>query len=83
MFQMAAEIAQSHHEWWDGSGYPYGHRVDSIALSGRIVSVADVYDALCSKRPYKRSWSRVESARFVSPDAAASSTPTSSTPSSS
>jgi putative two-component system response regulator len=65
MFQMAAEIAQSHHEWWDGSGYPLGIAHNSIAVAGRIVTVADVYDALCSKRPYKRAWSQVESARFV------------------
>jgi putative two-component system response regulator len=65
MFQMAAEIAQSHHEWWDGSGYPLGISHQSIAVAGRVVTVADVYDALCSKRPYKRAWSRVESARFV------------------
>ena len=65
MFQMAAEIAQSHHEWWDGSGYPLGISGSSIALSGRIVSIADVYDALCSKRPYKRAWHAEEAARFV------------------
>ena len=65
MFQMAAEIAQSHHEWWDGGGYPLGIRGTSIALSGRIVSVADVYDALCSERPYKRPWPPEEAARFV------------------
>lgn len=65
MFQMAAEIAQSHHEWWDGSGYPLGIQRTSIAAAGRIVSVADVYDALCSKRPYKRAWARGEAARFV------------------
>ncbi len=65
MFQMAAEIAQSHHEWWDGSGYPLGITASSIALSGRIVSIADVYDALCSKRPYKRAWHPEEAARFV------------------
>ncbi|HEY5662789.1 MAG TPA: HD domain-containing phosphohydrolase [Ilumatobacter sp.] len=65
MFQMAAEIAQSHHEWWDGSGYPLGIGHSSIALSGRIVAIADVYDALCSKRPYKRAWGKEESARFV------------------
>jgi putative two-component system response regulator len=65
MFQMAAEIAQSHHEWFDGSGYPLGISRGSIALTGRIVSIADVYDALCSKRPYKRAWAREESARFV------------------
>ena len=65
LFQMAAEIAQSHHEWWDGSGYPLGISGSSIALSGRIVSIADVYDALCSKRPYKRAWHTEEAARFV------------------
>ncbi len=65
MFQMAAEIAQSHHEWWDGSGYPLGINHTSIALTGRIVSIADVYDALCSKRPYKRAWPKEEAARFV------------------
>ena len=65
LFQMAAEIAQSHHEWWDGSGYPLGISQSSIALSGRIVSIADVYDALCSKRPYKRAWVPDEAARFV------------------
>ncbi len=65
LFQMAAEIAQSHHEWWDGSGYPLGIQRSSIATTGRIVSVADVYDALCSRRPYKRAWSPLESARFI------------------
>ena len=65
MFQMAAEIAQSHHEWWDGSGYPLGISHTSIALTGRIVSVADVFDALCSRRPYKRAWAMDEAARFV------------------
>lgn len=65
MFQMAAEIAQSHHEWWDGRGYPLGLSQTSIALTGRIVAAADVYDALSSKRPYKRAWGRAEAARFV------------------
>jgi putative two-component system response regulator len=65
LFQMAAEIAISHHEWWDGSGYPYGHRAESIALSGRIVALADVFDALCSRRAYKRAWPMGEAARFI------------------
>jgi putative two-component system response regulator len=65
LFQMAAELAQSHHEWWDGSGYPLSLTGSSIALTGRIVAVADVYDALCSKRPYKRAWPKDEAARFV------------------
>jgi HD-GYP domain-containing protein (c-di-GMP phosphodiesterase class II) len=65
LFQMAAEVAQTHHEWWDGSGYPLGISNQSIALTGRIVAVADVFDALCSKRPYKRAWAKEEAARFV------------------
>ena len=65
MFQMAAEVAQSHHEWWDGSGYPLGISHGSIALTGRIVAIADVFDALCTKRPYKRAWAKEEAARFV------------------
>lgn len=50
---MAQEIALSHHEHWDGHGYPEGLSGTSIPLSGRIVAVADVYDALTSRRPYK------------------------------
>jgi putative two-component system response regulator len=50
---MAKEIALSHHEKWDGSGYPYQFAGDLIPLSARIVSIADVYDALRMKRPYK------------------------------
>jgi putative two-component system response regulator len=71
LFQMAAEIAQSHHEWWDGSGYPLGIQRASIAATGRIVAVADVYDALCSRRPYKRAWAPVEAARFITSGRAA------------
>ena len=65
LFQLAAEIAISHHEWWDGSGYPYGQRGEVIALSGRIVALADVFDALCSRRAYKRAWPMGEAARFI------------------
>lgn len=59
---LAAEIAESHHERWDGSGYPRGLKGEAIPLSGRIVAVADVFDALVSERPYKQAWS-LESAR--------------------
>jgi HD-GYP domain-containing protein (c-di-GMP phosphodiesterase class II) len=51
--RMAAEIALSHHERWDGTGYPFGLAADDISLAARIVAVADVYDALTSKRVYK------------------------------
>ncbi|PCJ61311.1 MAG: hypothetical protein COA79_06940 [Planctomycetota bacterium] len=54
---MAKEIALSHHEKWDGSGYPNGLKKDDIPLSGRIVALADVYDALRSERAYKPSFS--------------------------
>ena len=55
---MAAEIATCHHEKYDGSGYPLGMRRDEIPLSARITAVADVFDALVSRRPYKEPWSR-------------------------
>jgi putative two-component system response regulator len=54
--RLAAEIAISHHEHWDGAGYPNHSRGDGIPISGRIVAVADVFDALVSVRPYKRAW---------------------------
>jgi putative two-component system response regulator len=54
--RLAAEIAESHHERWDGTGYPKGLRGEAIPLSGRIVAVADVFDALVTERPYKAAW---------------------------
>jgi len=56
ILQAAASIAISHHEKYDGSGYPFGVVGDAIPLFGRIVAVADVFDALTSERPYKRAW---------------------------
>lgn len=55
--KMAREIAESHHEKWDGSGYPMGLKGKNIPLSGRIVNLADIYDALRQKRVYKPSFS--------------------------
>lgn len=57
---MAADIAQGHHEWYGGGGYPSGAAGEAIKLSARIVAVADVYDALRNARPYKRAWTRRE-----------------------
>jgi putative two-component system response regulator len=56
LVRLAAEIAVSHHERWDGGGYPAGLSHDHIPLSGRITAVADVCDALLSDRPYKKAW---------------------------
>lgn len=57
MLQLAAEIAYSHHERFDGTGYPNGLKGEAIPLAGRIVAVADVFDALTNVRPYKQAWS--------------------------
>jgi putative two-component system response regulator len=57
ILKLAAEIALTHHERWDGGGYPRGLKGEEIPLSGRIAAVADVFDALTSLRPYKRAWS--------------------------
>jgi putative two-component system response regulator len=56
VLRMAEQIALTHHEWWDGSGYPVGLEGQAIPLSGRIVALADVFDALTHARPYKRAW---------------------------
>lgn len=56
LLRLAREIALSHHEKWDGSGYPHGLAGEAIPQSGRIVAVADVFDALTSARPYKKAW---------------------------
>jgi diguanylate cyclase (GGDEF)-like protein len=55
-YDVAREVAHCHHERWDGSGYPRGLAGEEIPLAARIVSVADVYDALTSARPYKNAW---------------------------
>jgi putative two-component system response regulator len=57
LLEMAEQIALTHHEKWDGSGYPSGLAGDAIPIAGRIVAVADVFDALTHSRPYKPAWS--------------------------
>jgi putative two-component system response regulator len=56
LIRLAEEIALTHHERWDGGGYPAGLAGEDIPLSGRIVAVCDVFDALVSRRPYKEPW---------------------------
>lgn len=65
LLAMARNIAASHHERWDGTGYPAGLRADAIPLEARIVSVADVYDALTSRRVYKPPMPHEEAIRII------------------
>jgi putative two-component system response regulator len=66
--QLAASVARSHHEWWDGTGYPNGLRYERIPIEARIVALADVYDVLTTGRPYKQAWPHkmaVDELRFM------------------
>ncbi len=63
--EMAADIAYSHHERFDGKGYPLGLAGEDIPLFGRIVALADVYDALRSRRPYKNPWNHESARRLI------------------
>jgi len=65
VYDLATEMARSHHERWDGSGYPDRLTGTSIPLSARIMALADVYDALLSKRPYKKAYSHVDSLNII------------------
>lgn len=65
LIELAAEIALSHHEKWDGSGYPLALTARAIPESGRIVAVADVFDALTSARPYKAAWEVDRAVDFI------------------
>ncbi|ACS80889.1 HD-GYP domain-containing protein [Maridesulfovibrio salexigens] len=62
---LAADVALYHHEKWDGTGYPLGLCGEEIPLSARIVAIADVYDALRSKRPYKAPWSHEKAMELI------------------
>jgi len=63
--QMGAEIALSHHERWDGGGYPDGRWGDAIPLTARIMHVCDIYDALRSKRPYKAAFDHLKALDII------------------
>ena len=66
ILQLAYQIALTHHERWDGGGYPHGLAGDRIPIAGRIVSVADVFDALTHSRPYKDAWPLTDAVREIS-----------------
>jgi putative two-component system response regulator len=65
VLRMAASIAATHHEKWDGTGYPLGLKGEEIPLEGRITAVADVFDALSTKRPYKPAFPLQECFRIM------------------
>jgi len=65
LLEMARVIALTHHERWDGQGYPAGLSGEDIPMCGRIASVCDVYDALTSDRPYKKRWSRTDALAYL------------------
>jgi len=65
LMAMAHDIAISHHEKWDGSGYPYNLKGSEIPVVGRVCALADVFDALTSDRPYKKAWSIGEAVDYI------------------
>jgi putative two-component system response regulator len=66
LLRLAQMIALTHHEWWNGTGYPQGMKEDEIPLAGRIVALADAYHALTRDRPYKKAWTAEESVAEIS-----------------
>lgn len=65
LFRLAAEVALSHHERWDGTGYPSGLKGDTIPLSGRIVAVVDLFDALTMDRCYRKAFSDAQALQML------------------
>lgn len=65
LLRLAKLVALTHHEKWDGSGYPNGLAGDDIPIEGRIVAIADVFDALTSDRPYKKAWSVPDAVQYM------------------
>jgi putative two-component system response regulator len=64
--EYAKIFATTHHEKWDGSGYPKGLKGEEIPLEGRLMAIADVYDALVSERPYKKAFAHEEAVNIIS-----------------
>ena len=65
----AIDIPYSHHEKWDGSGYPRGLAGEAIPLAARLFAVADVYEALTSDRPYRSAWTQEKALRYLADQA--------------
>ena len=65
LLKMSETIALTHHERWDGSGYPIKFKGEKIPIEGRIVAVADVFDALTHTRPYKKAWSKKDAISLI------------------
>ena len=59
------DIAYCHHEWWDGSGYPRNLKGEEIPLPARIFAIVDVWDALLSDRPYRKSWEEADVIKYI------------------
>jgi HD-GYP domain-containing protein (c-di-GMP phosphodiesterase class II) len=71
----ALDIPGSHHEKWDGTGYPRGLKGEQIPLAARIFSVVDVFDALTSDRPYRKAWQKEKAIQYIADEKGNSSTP--------
>jgi putative two-component system response regulator len=69
LMRAAAQIALTHHERWDGAGYPHGLKGEAIPIEGRIVALSDVFDALLSQRPYKQAWPQEDAVKAIDEDA--------------
>ena len=65
LLKLSRVIAATHHEKWDGSGYPKGLEGEAIPLEGRIVAIADVFDALTTERPYKKAWAVKDAVQLI------------------